>query len=189
VLAVLYHGKEGNTADFTHAHFPTAALSEWRREGAWFLGRLDDAFVGVWAPPGARLTDQGDWDGREILAPGRTVGWAAVYGCRERDGDFETFTRRCRSTRVRFAAEQGVLEVQADGREPIEISHKRGVAVGNTPVSCTDWPQMDNPVVHGDWGSCSTVAGETTLDFSAVREIKKEWEVITPRNAPAASGV
>ena len=181
LLVALYHsGDDRGTADFTHAHFPTAALSEWHRDDAWFLGRLDDAYVGLWTPPGARLTEDGPWAGREVLAPGRTAGWVAVYGCRDQDGDFAAFTRRCRNTHVNFRPEQAAIAVQADDRRPIEISREHGVTAGGAPVSCADWPQMENARAYGAWGDCrtriTTDAGEEILDFSAAREIAKEWE-------------
>ena len=181
LLVALYHGKDDRgAADFTHAHFPTAALSEWRRAGSWYLGRLDDAYVGLWAPPAATLTEQGRWSGREILAPGRTAAWVAVYGSHAQDGDFTAFARRCEQVQVHFHPKQAAVEVQAEGRAPVAISHAHGVTVGGASVSCADWPQMENTFVRGEWGSpltrIDTGAGETTLDFTAAREIAKEWE-------------
>ena len=75
VLAAVYHSQSGDTrsGDFTHAYFPTGQFDEWSRQGDWFFGRCQDAFVGLLGPQGSSLTGEGQWAGKEIKAPGRTA--------------------------------------------------------------------------------------------------------------------
>lgn len=180
VVAVVYNGGP-KARDFTHAHFPVAQFDDWRQRGAWFFGRLGDAYVGLLAPVGAVLVAEGPWAGREIKAAGRQAAWVAVFGTAARDGSFGGFEDRCtRAMHVGIAADRSQVEVQA-GRVEFRVSHAAGISVRGEPFSCAAWPQMRNPVVQSEYGAAVTQitpAGEpaTALDFTAAQRICSEWE-------------
>ena len=179
VLAAVYTGGP-KSADFTHAHFPTADLSEWTQRGNGFFGRLDEAYVGLLAPKGAALAVEGPWAGRDILAPGRDAVWVAVFGSKRQHGAFADFVEGClHDRRIDVAPDQASVAYEAGGRK-IRVSCD-GVEEDGAPFSCADWPQLNNRVLRHDYGSAQTqvlVSGkpEVALDFSSARPICSEWE-------------
>jgi hypothetical protein len=169
-----------NSAEFTHAHFPTPDLDEWFQRGRWFFGRSQEAYVAFRAPDGATLTASGRWAGREILAPGSNAAWLTVFGSKTRDGDFSGFAARCEALPVTEAPDRLAIEWTAAGSR-IRVSHAEGVMLNGKPFSCAQWPQLNNAVVRHEYGSAITEItppGEpgSTLNFSAALEICKEWE-------------
>lgn len=175
VLAAVYAaGDRDGAADFSHAHFPTQTLSQWHSRDRWYFGRMEDAFVAICAPPGAEMTAEGKWAGREIKAPGRSSAWLAMYGCRQQDGDFESFCRRAGEANIQFDAATAVAEVRA-GETAFRLSYNDGAFVNDGAVRC-DYPnQIDNPVIRSVYGEptlhVQTPAGPRTLDFTAAGRI------------------
>lgn len=182
VLAAVYHSTAAtkpNAADFTHAYFPTPDFDEWQQHGAWFVGRVDDAYVGLLAPQGAMLATEGEWAGRDLRAPGRTAAWVAVYGSEAQDGDFESFMERCRQVKASFDSSIASLAVSA-GDVNFAISYENGVTVDGSSFSAQNWKQIENPVVQGDWGEPSlhivAPGGGEVLDMSeAARIMEHEY--------------
>jgi hypothetical protein len=179
VAAAVYEGGR-LSADFTHAHFPVAGLDEWTRRDRWFLGRSGEAYVGLRAPAGAVLAQEGRWAGREIKAPGRSAAWLAVFGSASRDGGFAEFVNRCEGMIVREAEDHRAIEWLASG-SCIRVSQAEGAVLNGKPFSCAQWPQLNNAVVRHEYGSAIaeiTPPGEaeSTLSFSAARDVCAEWE-------------
>lgn len=181
ILAAVYHSKEQDphSSDFTHAYFPTADFDEWNRQENWFFGRAQDAFVGLLAPPGAALTTQGPWAGKEILAPGRSVAWVAIFGSRAQDGSFASFISRCQAAHIAFDPASATMHVRS-GRVDFSVSYPTGAVIAGQPFSCDAWRQLDNPIVQSDFGRpqlhVNAPEGPQTLDFSSARRLAEQWE-------------
>lgn len=178
VGAVYAGGRD--SADFTHAHFPTPDLDEWTRAGRWFFGRLREGYAGIRAPKGASLTEAGRWAGREILAPGKNAAWLTVFGSKTRDCGLAGFAKRCEALPVTEAADRLAIEWTSAGSR-IRVSQAEGAVINGKPFSCAQWPQLNNAVVRHEYGSAITditpPCGEpSVLNFGAANEICKDWE-------------
>jgi hypothetical protein len=185
VLAALYRSRPSGAArapgaDFTHAYFPTEGFDEWQQDGRWFFARIDDGYAGLLAPPSARLTDSGDWAGKEVLAPGLDALWVCVCGSARQDGDFDRFRQRCRSSVVHHDPGRGAAAVRV-GATTFTLDYAQGAIEDGVAVSWEGWPQMDNGFVHAEAGSpvvrVTTDDGVEHLDFSAARGILDAWVI------------
>lgn len=179
VAAAVYGGTTGGE-DFTHAHFPTTQLAEWHQEGSRFHGRRGNACIALLAPPEARLSVEGPWAGKEILAPGRAAAWLMAFGSISGKDAFSDFIERCRHISVRHLPQTGRAEITLPSARWELVPHGE-VLVDGAPFAFEHWARLDNPVVHADFGASRMKAvhrdgSAETLDFGEARELVRNSE-------------
>lgn len=187
VVAALYSGGPQG-ADFTHAYFPTAQLEEWHQDGQVFYGRRARGCAALFAPPDARLVAQGDHAGVEIRAPGARAAWLMVLGSTAAEGSFSNFVERCRAFTLRHAPESGRLEVLQPSARWI-LNANGEIAINDVPFSFADWPRMDHPAVHADFGEAVWRFADAAerLEFHEARALVRDNESLLLATPPPFS--
>lgn len=159
VVAVHYPPGGVPAAEFTHAWFPTQEFDAWTQEGAWWFAAQGEAYVGLACSVPAKLTDQGAWAGKELVAPGRGSAWVAVFGARETDGSFDAFRARCASARITWPRENAAMEVRL-GATRIQLPPKGPPLVNGAAEDFATWPQMESPMWRGEYGKAELLLKE-----------------------------
>ena len=151
VVAAHYPPGGVPAAEFTHAYFPTQEFDAWTQDGAWWFAAQGEAYVALTCSAAVRLTDQGAWAGKELIAAGRGMGWVAVFGARETDGSLDGFRARCAGARIAWPGPNAGMEVRL-GATHILLPAKGTPVVNGAVEDFVAWPQMESPMWRGEYG-------------------------------------
>lgn len=106
---LLFAVDQTHDADYTHAYFPTYALSRVEQHGNWFFGEKNDAYAAVYALNGLELTQDGPNRGRELKSYGRRNIWILRASDKKESGSFSQFVEKMLEMDMETSLE--VLEV------------------------------------------------------------------------------
>ncbi len=141
----------GNWAWMSHCFFEPARFDEVRLGGNWVFGRVLDGYVGIYSEHGMSLGDWGQYAGRELVCSAQENTWLVECGRRADDGPFDAFVERLKSARI--ASQDGVVTYDSPSIGRFVTGWDARPTVGGSPVPLRDYPLVDSPWAHSEYGS------------------------------------
>ena len=142
--------------DRTHAFFPRYAFDEVREEGGWVMGRLADAYVGLWSLAPARWAEPDPLvvpllplaggespTPYELVADGRVNAWICELGDSGTCAGFDAFCASLAASRPQGDA--AALRYLSPSLGEMSFGWDGPLRVGGRTVGLGPYPRMDNP--------------------------------------------
>ena len=142
--------------DFTHAHFPVHAFSEYVLSSPWAFACKDDGYIALFAVHGLELIQEGLGAYREVRSPGLANGWFCCLGGRSRGESFPEFQDRVRQGLVMDM--HGGTFVNAQG-QCISCVPGDSLKVDGEPVRVQEGMHYDSPFCQAPFPASAMVIG------------------------------
>jgi hypothetical protein len=149
ILAYIYHIED--PAGFTHCYFPSVDFDETIEGEKWLFGRKNNAYIALYSLKPYNRVQEGAFKGRELLCMDKKNIWLIEMGNRDKWGSFEKFMRVIEKASLKKDGESIFYESPANGL--LELGWDRICKINGVPVPEKDFPLLDNPYGHGEYGA------------------------------------
>lgn len=128
------------TADWTHAYFPTSFFTEWVKHENWVFARLNKGYAALYSANGMSMEKNGVTRERELISHGLRNAWIIRAGNEQQFGSFHAFINQVRSAGPQFDSTSLTLSLT----DPVYGSIEWGM---NKPFLI-----QGEEIIHGGYG-------------------------------------
>ncbi len=129
---------EGNIVDFTHAHFPQAAMDTTLVKGRYAFGKKGNVFFSFIGNNDLSYREDSDFD---LIQPGKDAYWIFEISTNEQDASFEDFMLRIQQNPTDYQNQE--LTYHTEGKE-LHLKYQ-GEFRKNGAVIDTSYPRFSSP--------------------------------------------
>ena len=150
VLISVFHNVTNMRIWMTHCHFPKRRFEETLSRDGWTFGRYGNGYVAIWSSVPHRLSEEGEYAERELIADGRECVWIIACGSLDEDGDFKAFIEKALSTSPTVSGEHCSL-TSPDGVK-LELGLDEGFYANGEEVEIPEYLAL-SPWLRSRYGS------------------------------------
>ena len=139
------------TLEFTHAFFPADRFDVVVEKKGWVFGQKGDGYIALYSGNGYRWQDEGEYEGRELIAEGRSNAWLVEMGREATHGSFDEFVEKIATAKLNVRGLKVTYESPSLGR--VDAGWSGPMRVAGEEIPTRDYRRYDNPACRVEFAA------------------------------------